>query len=128
MVTGYDIAAMSNPACASCEALVDASDNFCRRCGVAVEQRLPAVRPTTSTTIWQPAVSPVVKGAAVMAAGTVGQFLFRRAVSTLLSGGRSRKAGAIQVRRGRGDDGMVDEAQIITETIMMRRVRVRRQG
>jgi hypothetical protein len=128
MVSGYDVAAMSNPVCASCEAPVDASDNFCRRCGVAMEQTLPAVRPNMSTTIWQPAVSPVVKGAAVMAAGTVGQFLFRRAVSTLLSGGRSRKAGAMQVRRGRGDDGMVDEAQIITETIMMRRVRVRRQA
>jgi hypothetical protein len=128
MVSGYDVAAMSNPACVSCESLVDPSDNFCRRCGAAVEQTLPAVRPSMSTTIWQPAVSPVVKGAAVMAAGTVGQFLFRRAVSTLLNGGRSRKAGAIQVKRRRGDDGMVDEAQIITETIMMRRVRVRRQA
>jgi len=127
MVSGYDVAAMSNPACASCEALIDASDNFCRRCGSAVEPTLPAVRSSTSTTIWQPAVSPVVKGAAVMAAGTVGQFLFRRAVSTLLNGGRSRRAGANQVRR-RGDDGMVDEAQIITETVMMRRVRVRRQA
>jgi hypothetical protein len=81
-----------------------------------------------STTIWQPAVSPVVKGAAVMAAGTVGQFLFRRAVSTLLSGGRTRRAGTVPVKRGSGEDGMVDEAQIITETIMMRRVRVRRQA
>ncbi len=112
----------------SCESLVDPSDNFCRRCGAAVEQTLPAVRNNASMTVWQPAVSPVVKGAAVMAAGTVGQFLFRRAVSTLLNGGRSRKAGAIQVKRRRGDDGMVDEAQIITETIMMRRVRVRRQA
>lgn len=127
MVSGYDVAAMSNPACASCEALIDPSDNFCRRCGAAAEPTLPAVRSSTSTTIWQPAVSPVVKGAAVMAAGTVGQFLFRRAVSTLLNGGRSRRAGANQVRR-RGDDGMVDEAQIITETVMMRRVRVRRQA
>jgi hypothetical protein len=28
--------------------------------------------------------------------------------------------------RGGQDDGMVDDAQIITETIMMRRVRIRR--
>lgn len=117
---------MSNPACTSCESVIDASDNFCRRCGAPATAGLPAVRGPMSTTIWQPAVSPVVKGAAVMAAGTVGQFLFRRAVRSLLSGGRSRRAGAVAVKRGRGDDGMVDEAQIITETIMMRRVRVRR--
>jgi hypothetical protein len=48
-------------------------------------------------------------------------------VSNLLGGGRPRKSRALKARGGR-DDGMVDEAQIITETIMMRRVRVRRQA
>jgi len=62
-----------------------------------------------------------------MAAGTIGQFVFRRVVSSMLGGG-ARKPRALQVRRARGDDGMVDEAQIITETVMMRRVRVRRQA
>lgn len=119
---------MNNPVCTSCESLIDENDNFCRRCGASVGAALPAVRNNMSTTIWQPAVSPVVKGAAVMAAGTVGQFLFRRVVSNLLTGGGGRKAGPLAVRRGRGDDGMVDEAQIITETVMMRRVRVRRQA
>ncbi len=61
-----------------------------------------------------------------MAAGTVGQFLFRRAVRNLIGGGRSRKAGAIQLRKPRERDGMADEAQIITEMVMMRRVRIRR--
>jgi hypothetical protein len=46
----------------------------------------------------------------------------------MLSGNGPRKERALQVRRPRGDDGMVDEAQVITETIMMRRVRVRRQA
>jgi hypothetical protein len=93
-----------------------------------MERALPAVRSNMSTTIWQPAVSPVMKGAAVMAAGTVGQFLFRRAVGSLLNGGRSRKSGTMLIKRARGDDGMVDEAQVITETVMLRRVRVRRQA
>jgi hypothetical protein len=119
---------MSNPICASCQASVELDDNYCRRCGASTERSLPVVRSNMSTTVWQPAVSPVVKGAAVMAAGTVGQFLFRRAVTSLLGGGRSRKAGAITVKRPRGNDGMVDEAQIITETVMLRRVRVRRQA
>jgi hypothetical protein len=117
---------MNNPRCVSCESVLDADDNFCRRCGAPVAA-LPAVRGNMSTTVWQPAVSPVVKGAAVMAAGTVGQFLFRRMVGNLLGGGRSRKTNAIRVKRQRDDDGMVDEAQIITEMIMTRRVRVRRQ-
>jgi hypothetical protein len=112
-----------------CEASIDGDDNFCRRCGVAIQEaRLPAVRPSFATTVWQPAVSPVVKGAAVMAAGTVGQFLFRRAVSSLLSGAsRPRSARAGSPRRAK-DDGMVDDAQIVTEMVMMRRVRLRRQA
>lgn len=79
-------------------------------------------------TVWRPQASPVVKGAAVMAAGTIGQFVFRRVVSGLLGGGpRRRGARALRIRR-RNDDGLVDEAQIITETVMMRRVRIRRQA
>jgi hypothetical protein len=77
--------------------------------------------------MWQPQVSPVVKGAAVMAAGTIGQFVFRRLVSGLVGRGPERTR-AIKVRRPKGDDGMIDEAQVITETIMMRRVRIRRQA
>jgi len=70
---------------------------------------------------------PVMKGAAVMAAGTVGQYMLRRMVGNLLRGGRTRKAGALRLRNGR-DGAMVDEAQIITETVMMRRVRVQRRA
>ena len=120
---------MNTPACHACRATLDEADNFCRQCGIAIGRApLPAVRGTSMPAIWQPQVSPVVKGAAVMAAGTIGQFVFRRMVSNLLGGSRPRKSRAMKVRGGRGDDGMVDEAQIITETIMMRRVRVRRQA
>jgi hypothetical protein len=63
-----------------------------------------------------------------MAAGTVGQFVFRRVVSGLLGGGKRPKANRVSIRRPQERDGLVDEAQIITETIMMRRVRVRRQA
>jgi hypothetical protein len=115
--------------CTSCNFARDASDNFCRRCGVAVAPvQLPAVRDTATATIWRTQASPVVKGAAVMAAGTVGQFVFRRIVGGLLTGSRSGSRRGVQIKTPRGNDGMVDEAQIITETIMMRRVRVRRQA
>lgn len=118
---------MNDVFCTTCGAGIDAEDNFCRQCGSAIRaSRLPAVRSTSAATIWRPSVSPAVKGAAVMAVGTVGQFLFRRAVSGMF-GGASRKSNGIQVRRPRErGDGMADEAQIITETVMMRRVRIRR--
>lgn len=121
---------MHMSACPACDFARDEADNFCRRCGLAVSNaQLPVVRHTGAPAVWRPQASPVVKGAAVMAAGTVGQFLFRRIVGGILSGSGSgsRKHRAIRIKNPR-NDGMVDEAQIITETIMMRRVRIRRQG
>jgi hypothetical protein len=122
---------MNTDLCLACGFTLDTSDNFCRRCGTAaVEPTLPALRRDATPTVWQPQLSPVVKGAAVMAAGTVGQFLFRRAVSSMLgTGGRRSQPRSVHVGNNRGQrDGMVDEAQVITETIMMRRVRIRRQA
>lgn len=119
---------MDETFCSACGTVVGADDNFCRKCGTAVhELRLPAVRRSAVPSIWRPQVSPAVKGAAVMAAGTIGQYLFRRAVSGVLGG--STRSQAIKIRRPRErGDGMADEAQIITETVMMRRVRIRRPG
>ena len=113
--------------CASCGSDIASDDNFCRRCGrPSRADRLPAVRQSSLPVSWKPQVSPAVKGAAVMAAGTVGQFLLRRMVSGVIGGGRPRNRSAIQIKRPRERDGLVDEAQVITETVMMRRVRIRR--
>ena len=118
---------MNETTCISCDAAIDGEDNFCRRCGRAARsERLPAVSHSALPAMWRPTMSPAVKGAAVMAAGTVGQLLLRRVVSGVFGGGRSRNRSAIQIRRPRERDGLVDEAQIITETVMMRRVRIRR--
>ena len=120
---------MNISTCHACTFPLDESDNFCRSGATpAGHAPLPAVRRDATPSIWQPHVSPVVKGAAVMAAGTVGQFVFRRVVSGLLSGGKRPKANRVSIRRPNERDGLVDEAQIITETIMMRRVRIRRQA
>jgi len=117
---------MSQSPCGACGTSLDESDNFCRQCGVARSQ-LPAVRRASVPAVWQPQVSPVVKGAAVMAAGTIGQLVFRRMVSGLCGGG-TKRGRAIKLRAPKDNDGMLDEAQVITETIMMRRVRIRRQA
>jgi hypothetical protein len=117
---------MNTSICPECDAMLEVDDNFCRRCGVAaVGARLPAVRGQLSPAIWQPQVPRIVKGAAVMAAGTVGQYLMRRVITNMLSGGKQRPPRRI---RAKENDGMLDEAQIITETVMMRRVRIRRQA
>ncbi len=119
---------MHMSSCNACTTVIDDGDNFCRRCGVPVaEVQLPAVRTSAMPAIWRPQTSPVVKGAAVMAAGTVGQFLVRRVIGGLLAGSAPKKHRAIRIKNPR-NDGMLDEAQIITETIMMRRVRIRRQA
>jgi hypothetical protein len=113
--------------CDNCAAELEAADNFCRHCGsAAVRHDVPAVRSSAALTVWKPNPSPVVKGAAVMAAGTIGQFLVRRAVASLLARPDQRHKRSRGRRKSRGDDGMLDETQIITETVMMRRVRIRR--
>ncbi|MHB8375397.1 MAG: hypothetical protein ACYDEB_00365 [Dehalococcoidia bacterium] len=116
---------MATRVCPDCETILGVDDNYCRRCGAALGgARLPAVRGAMPATLWQPRVPRVVKGAAVMAAGTVGQYLVRRALVNMLTGGKQR---ASRAARAKGNDGMFDETQIITETVMMRRVRIRRQ-
>ncbi|HEX5479663.1 MAG TPA: hypothetical protein VFY79_08080 [Dehalococcoidia bacterium] len=82
------------------------------------------MRRPLAVTIWRPHVPPVVKGAAVMAAGTVGQYVVRRVLTNMITGARKKPARALR----KAGDGMFDEAQIITETVMMRRVRIRRQA
>lgn len=121
---------MPDATCDACERLLDGDDNFCRRCGAPAQTRLPAARPAASVTLWRPPSSPVVKGAAVMAAGTVGQFVLRRALSSLLGQTRnSRQRRPTRLTAARRDgDGMLDEAEVITETVMLRRVRIRRQA
>jgi hypothetical protein len=117
---------MNLPSCPECASILDVDDNFCRRCGASISARhLPSVRGPVAATIWQPRVPRVMKGAAVMAAGTVGQYIVRRLVRNVIGGGNARASRAL---RRRPDDGMIDDAQIITETVMMRRVRIRRQA
>ena len=114
---------MDTAFCPSCGSTIEPDDNFCRKCGTAMCASLPTVRPAMTPAMWQPHVSPVMKGAAVMAVGTVGQLLLRRMVGNVLGGDKKRRS----LRLGRrNDDGMSDEAQIITEMVMVRRVRLRR--
>jgi len=101
-------------------------DNFCRHCGTSLSaiHGLPAVRRPHSLTLWRSNVPPVVKGAAVMAAGTVGQYVVRRMITNIITGAGKKPGRAVR----KAGDGMFDEAQVVTEMVMMRRVRIRRQA
>jgi hypothetical protein len=115
---------MNSATCTACDSSIDLDDNFCRRCGAAVSRGLPEVRANSAVVRWQPDVPPVVRGAAVVAAGAMGQFMLRRFASSVFR--RSRRGTKALQRQQKQDDGLADEAQIITEMVMMRRVRLRR--
>jgi len=115
------------PNCARCDSPLADADNFCRHCGLALNGRhLPSVRNGASLpAAWQPSLpSSVVKGAAVVAAGTIAQRLatgllrrvFRRAA-------QRERAQAELVRR---DDAPPVEGQVVSETFFVRRIRIRR--
>jgi hypothetical protein len=118
----YDRGAMQPLSCPACNRSLDPTDNFCRDCGTSIQPALPAVRQSSLPVVWQPNMAPVVRGAAVMAAGAIGQFALRRMVGGVFR--RPVRTRAMQ--KLRNNDGLTDEAQIITEMVMMRRIRLRR--
>lgn len=117
--------------CGRCDSPLAAEDNFCRHCGLALNGRnLPSVRSGTNLpAAWQPSLpSTVVKGAAVVAAGTLAQRLARGLLRRALGG--SSKPKAKPERRATElvarDDEPLDGAQFVSETVLMRRIRTRR--
>lgn len=116
--------------CGRCATLSDPDDNFCRHCGLPLaEQRLPSVRNGHSLpALWRPPVpAAVVKGAAFVVAGTLAEALLRRLARRAL--GRDRTAQPAK-RSGGGSvtaaGGLPDDGQIMSETLLLRHVRVRR--
>lgn len=119
--------------CDCCAAPYDPEDNFCRRCGFPLHQAagLPAVRDGRyEAVVWQPAVPAVVKGAAVLAAGTLAELLVRRILSSafrprslLPSRTNSARRAAQVVER---EEPVTDDTQMVSETLVLRRVRFRR--
>jgi hypothetical protein len=121
--------ALDSTICARCEFACDLDDNFCRRCGLALgEARLPSVRQAGLPAVWQPRLRAVaIKGAAFIAAGAVAEMMARRMVRRALAplagvrppNGRQR----VQVVPSRTE---LDDAQVVSETFLMRHIRIRR--
>ena len=118
--------------CPHCGAPCDDGDNFCRRCGASLDgSRLPAVRDSYDVVPWQSPVPALVRGAAVVAVGTLAEMLVRRLVGRALRPGRAR----LPVKRASQepapaavapDDSLPADTQLVSETLLLRRVRLRR--
>lgn len=118
--------------CGRCSAPYDSEDNFCRKCGFPLhEVGVPAVREGRyEPVVWQPSVAPVVKGAAVIAAGTLAELLLRRVVSRMFRArgvtpfqSDSAKRAARVIER---EEPVTSDTQIVSETLVLRRMRFRR--
>ena len=118
--------------CGRCSPPYDPEDNFCRHCGLALrEQQLPSVREGPHL----PAVreisvpSVVAKGAAVVAAGTIAEAVLRRLVGGVLR--RKPSMPRMTAKRSKGEavpkeDATPEETQVLSETLFVRHLRIRR--
>jgi len=102
--------------CRSCRARLNEADNYCRKCGAAVEiievevvRRGPAL---PAPTLREAALPVLTQGAAVIVAGTVLRMLVKHLIARQLSG-----RGPLSLQRRQANDGAVVE-----ELIYYRRV------
>ena len=119
--------------CEHCGASHDQDDGFCRRCGAPLlGSQVPAVRRDYQPVVYsRPAVPIVVQGAAAIAAGTLAEIILRRLIKrvfkprSLLPALRRNARKPTQVEKYQ-DDGEEPDAQIESETIVLRQIRLRR--
>lgn len=107
--------------CGACGARGTIEKDRCAACGAEQRRyRMPVKRDPQLPALWQQAVPVVARGAALVAAGLIGEWLFRSAAkkAVQMPFSRPRKT-ALAKQTAR-------EAIAITETIVMRRVIVRR--
>ncbi len=118
--------------CGRCAATYDLEDNFCRQCGLSfTDERLPSVRNgRTLPVAWRPPLPvAVVKGAAFVVAGTLAEVFLRRLVRGAVRRGPWRvkthaRREPAQVEPH--EASMPDDTQMVSETLLLRRVRFRR--
>lgn len=116
--------------CGRCGTDCDLEDNFCRNCGLALhDPQLPAVRDERHLpAVWRPQLPAVVRGVTVVAVGTIAEVMVRRLVRSFINRGRN---GHSTAHRAKGDvvphgDAIPDDTQMVSETLLLRRVRFRR--
>ena len=115
--------------CPDCGAGLALEDNFCPRCGASRrDARLPVRRePSLAPVLWRQAAPVLARGAALVAAGVLGEWLLRSA---------ARRAVAMPFQRSKPaakERALVQKKQspaagaiAVSETVVVRRVIVRR--
>jgi len=130
------------PRCPACGSPHDPEDKFCRHCGAALHgTRTPMVRDGGSYAVapWQGTLPAAVRGAAVVAAGTLAEAILRRLIRRALGrnarppSGAGGQAARLPARRQAEQAELVkdseagyDDDHVVTETFLFRRVRLRR--
>lgn len=111
--------------CGACGAKGTIENDECTACGANQRRyRMPVKREQAQPpALWQKAAPVVARGAALVAAGFIGEWLFRSAAKKAVQAPfkRSKKSKAV-VEEG----GARGETVAISETVVMRRVIVRR--
>lgn len=113
--------------CGACGARGTIENDRCTACGAEQRRyRMPMRREKApAPAIWQKAAPVVARGVALVAAGFVGEWLFRsaakKAVQAPFAGGRKTRAIA-----SKDDETLPKGAVAVSETIVMRRVIYRR--
>jgi len=115
--------------CGRCSTVCDGADNFCRQCGISLrEEQLPSVRPAGLPAVRAPSArSMVVRGAAFVAAGKIAEIVARRVVRGMLQ--NAPRAARLPARRSDAalrPGVVVEEENFLSETLLVRRTRVRR--
>lgn len=120
--------------CAHCAASVDPEDNFCRRCGAALNGRqLSTVFSRSLLPVpWVLARGPVLRGVVALALGTAVE-LVRREMARRASADHSRAVALltmekpVEARRGRFPWSRAPRGEYeVTETVVHKRIRFRR--
>lgn len=112
--------------CGACRAKGTIENDECTACGANQRRyRMPVKREQAQPpALWQQAAPVVVRGAALLAAGVIGEWLFRSAAKKAVQApfNRSKKSKSVVKK----DDEPARETIAISETVVMRRVIVRR--
>jgi hypothetical protein len=126
--------------CPRCSSPHDPEDSYCRHCGAALHAtRVPIVRDDRSyaPVPWRETVPVVIGGAAVVAAGTLAEAVLRRLIGRALRrlarppDGQTRLPARRQPEKAQVVEQPQpdhDDAQVVSETFLFRRVRLRRRG
>jgi hypothetical protein len=111
--------------CENCDGYATRSDRYCKRCGAELRNaRLPVKRAPMQPAIWRQAAPVLARGAALVALGVVAEAAIRALAKGVLrpSASPPARSSKLPARKDGAGEGVI----AVSETVVMRRVVVRR--